>query len=223
MATRALLAELAAGYTRQTGVEVAIEAVGGVDAARRVAAGEAFDLVILAAEAIERLLAGGHLAVGSRVDLVCSPVAVAVPAGAARPDIGSEAALREAVLAAPSLALSTGPSGDFLARLFERWGIAGQIGPRLVHVPPGVPVGSLVAGGQAALGFQQLSELLPLPGVDVLGTLPPEVACITTFAAALPARPAVPPHQAQAVRALLAFMNSAAAVEVKRRHGMTPA
>ncbi len=221
MATRALLAELAAAYTRQTGVEVAIEAVGGVDAARRVAAGEAFDLVILAADAIERLLAGGHLQPGSRVDLVRSPVAVAVRAGAPRPDIGSEAALREAVLAAPTLAFSTGPSGDFLQRLFERWGIAEQIRPRLVQAPPGVPVGSLVAGGQAALGFQQLSELLPLAGVDVLGTLPAEVACITTFAAATPARPAAAP--AQAVQALLAFMNSPAAADVKRRHGMAPA
>jgi molybdate transport system substrate-binding protein len=186
-----------------------------------VQAGEAFDVVILAADAIERLLAGGHLATGSRVDLVRSPVAVAVRAGAPRPDIGSEAALRETVLAAPSLAFSTGPSGDFLLRLFERWGIAAQVGPRLAQAPPGVPVGSLVADGRAALGFQQLSELLALPGVDVLGTLPAEVACITTFAAALPARPAQ--ASTRAVGALLAYMNAPAAADVKRRHGMTPA
>jgi len=223
MATRALLAELTAAYTRRTGVAVDIEAVGGVDAARRVQAGETFDLVILAADAIDRLLAGGQLAAGSRVDLVRSPVAVAVRAGAPQPDIGSEAALRDAVLAARSLSFSTGPSGSFLARLFERWGIADTLRPRLVQAPPGVPVGALVARGEAELGFQQLSELLPLSGITIVGPLPPEVACITTFAAALSPRAAADPLRLQAVHTLLAFMNSDAAVEPKRRHGMDPA
>ena len=223
MATRALLAELTAAYTRKTGVAVDIEAVGGVDAARRVREGEAFDVVILAADAVERLLADGRLAAGSRVDLVRSPVAVAVRAGAPQPDIGSEAALRQAVLAARNLAFSTGPSGSFLLGLFERWGVADTLQPRLVQAPPGVPVGSLVASGEVELGFQQLGELLPLPGITIVGTLPPEAACITTFAAALPPRAAADPERLQAVHALLAFMNADAAAEPKRRHGMAPA
>ena len=218
MATRALLAELTAAFTRETGVPVNISAVGGVDAAKRVAAGEAFDVVVLASDALDKLIAAGHLPAGSRVDLVRSPVAVAVQAGAALPDISSAAALRTAVLAAKSLSVSTGPSGTFLLQLFERWGIADTIQPRLVQAPPGVPVGTLVARGEVELGFQQLSELLPLPGIAIVGTLPGDAACITTFSAA----PGLHTPQAAQVQALLTFMNSPAAADVKRRHGMTP-
>jgi molybdate transport system substrate-binding protein len=99
MATRQVLAELAGAYRQQCGVAVAFESVGGVDAARRVQAGEAFDLVVLAADAIDRLAATGRVVEGSRTDLVRSGVAIAVRAGAPRPEIGSEDALRRAVLA----------------------------------------------------------------------------------------------------------------------------
>ena len=219
MATRALLAELCAACARETGLQAHIEAVGGVDAAKRVAAGENFDVVVLASDAIDKLIAAGHLPAGSRVDLVRSPVAVAVRAGAPVPRIDSEAALREAVLAAPSLSVSTGPSGTFVLQLFERWGLAETLKPRLVQAPPGVPVGTLVARGEVALGFQQLSELLPLPGITLLGTLPPACETITTFSAA----PGLHTAQGAAVQALLAYLNSPAAADVKRRHGMTPA
>ena len=116
MATRRLLAELAAAWEQRSGTTVAIESVGGVDAAKRVQAGEVFDLVVLASDAIERLLASGHVAAGSRVDLARSDVAVAVKEGAARPDIGSEEALRRTLLGARSVACSTGPSGVALAQ-----------------------------------------------------------------------------------------------------------
>ena len=228
MATRGVLAELSAAYTQRSGCAVAIESVGGVDAARRVQAGEAFDLVVLAADAINKLMAAGHLQPGSRVDLVRSPVAVAVRAGAPWPDISSEDAVRQAVLAARSLAFSTGPSGVFLAALFERWGLADTLQARTVQAPPGVPVGTLVARGEVELGFQQLSELMHLPGIDVVGTLPPAIAYITTFSAALglactqaPTLQAV--HVLNAVNALLASMTSAEAASIIRRHGMMPA
>lgn len=221
MATSAVLGELAAAYTQATGHVVAIESVGGVDAARRVQAGEVFDVVLLAAEAIDKLTASGALRAGSRVDLVRSPVALAVAAGAPRPAIGSEDAVKQAVLAAVRLGYSTGPSGNFLLRLFERWGIAEVMQNRLVQAPPGVPVGALLARGEVALGFQQLSELINLPGVDVLGTLPPAIEFITTFSAGLPA--ALDAGRAAAVQDLLAFMNTPAAAATKRRHGMAPA
>ena len=163
MATRALLADLARAYEQQTGTTVAIESVGGVDAAKRVQAGEAFDAVFLASDAIDRLIASGHVS-GPRADLVRSPVAIAVREGAPRPDVSSEAALKAAVLAAPRVSYSTGPSGVHLQKLFERWGIAAEIAPRIVQAPPGVPVGSLVARGDVDLGFQQLSELMHLRG-----------------------------------------------------------
>jgi molybdate transport system substrate-binding protein len=219
MATRQVLGELAAAYERQTGVKVIIESVGGVDAAKRLQAGEAFDLVILASDALDRLLAGGQVQPGSRVDLLRSPVAIAVRAGAPRPDVGSEAALRQAVLAARSIGYSTGPSGTHLARLFERWGIADEIRARLVQPPPGVPVGRLVAQGEIELGFQQLSELMHLEGIAVLGTLPPGTDYITTFSAGLCHGSA----KAAAVQALLRYMTSPETAATKRRHGMEPA
>ena len=219
MATRALLADLAALYLEQGGARVEIESVGGVDAARRVAAGEAFDLVVLAADAIDKLIAAGRVLGDSRTDLVTSGVAVAVRAGAPRPDIGSAAALRSAVLAARTVGYSTGPSGVALVALFERWGIAGQLGERLVQAPPGVPVGSLVARGAVELGFQQLSELMHLDGIDVVGAMPPEIAIVTTFSAGVCAASTQP----DAARTLCRFMASPATAEAKRRHGMEPA
>jgi molybdate transport system substrate-binding protein len=218
MATRQVLAELARAFELRSGCEVAIESVGGVDAAKRVQAGEPFDVVILASDAVDRLIAAGHVA-GARVDLVRSPVAIAVRSGAPRPDVSSENAVRRAVLAARHISYSTGPSGVHLARLFERWGIAQDIKQRIVQAPPGVPVGSLVARGDVELGFQQLSELMHLEGIDVLGTLPEEIQYITLFSAGLCASS----RQAPTVRAMLDFMTAREADEVKRRHGMEPA
>lgn len=221
MATRQVLAELVAAYAAGAGAgaAVAIESVGGVDAARRVLAGEAFDVVILASDAIDKLIAAGRVLADSKVDLVHSGVAVAVRAGAPRPDIGSEAAVRAAVLAARSVSYSTGPSGVALARLFARWGIADAIAARLVTPPPGVPVGLLVARGEVELGFQQFSELINLDGIDVLGPLPSAIQITTAFSAGVCAGTA----QADAVRALLDFMTSPQTADAKRRQGMDPA
>jgi molybdate transport system substrate-binding protein len=215
MATKALLGDLAALYERRSGVRIAIEAVGGVDAAKRVAAGEAFDAVFLAADAIDKLIASGSL-LAPRVDLVRSGVWVAVRAGATRPDIGSEDAVKRAVLAARTVGYSTGPSGVALARLFERWGIADALQGRLVQAPAGTPVGALVARGDVELGFQQLSELMSLSGIDVVGPLPETIQIVTTFSGAVGAK-AVDP---EAARALLAFMAAPDAATLKQRHGM---
>lgn len=219
MATRALLAELAAGYLQQTGIALRLEAVGGVDAARRVQAGEAFDLVVLATDALDQLIASGQVRADSRVDLVHSSVAVAVLAGAECPDISSEAALRSAVLAAGRIGYSTGPSGTQLLQLFERWGLAEVLRARLVQAPAGVPVGALLARGEVALGFQQLSELMQQGDIQLLGTLPEAVRITTTFSAGC----CTLSKQPQAVRVLLDFLHSPAADAAKRHHGMTPA
>jgi molybdate transport system substrate-binding protein len=219
MATRGLLAELVALYEAHAGRAVTLEAVGGVDAAKRVQAGEAFDVAFLAGDAIDKLISNGAVRPGSRVDLVRSPVAVAVREGAAAPDVSSEAALRQAVEAARTIGFSTGPSGAHLVRLFERWGLAGTLGPRTVQAPPGVPVGALVARGEVELGFQQLSELMHLPGIRVLGLLPGSTTFITTFSAGVPAAST----RSDEVIALLDFFNAPDAVVVKRRHGMEPA
>lgn len=221
MATRQVLADLVVAFAQQGGPAVAIDSVGGVDAARRVRAGEAFDVVILAADAIDQLIAAGCVLADSRVDLVHSGVAVAVRAGAPRPDIGSEVAVRAAVQAARTIGYSTGPSGVALAKLFARWGLADALADKLVTPPPGVPVGSLVESGYVELGFQQYSELINLGGIDVLGPLPPAIQITTTFSAGICAT--ATPGQAAAVREMLAFMASPAAADAKRRQGMDPA
>ena len=220
MATKPLLADLVALYKAQApDVQVQVESVGGVDAAKRVQAGEAFDAVVLASDAIDKLIASGHVLPGSRVALVHSGVAVAVPAGAPVPDIATEEALRQAVLSARSVGLSTGPSGVQLAQLFVRWGIAEQIEGRMVQAKPGVPVGALIAQGEVSLGFQQLSEMMGVPGITVLGPLPDAVQITTTFSGSV----AATSQHADAVRALLAFWASTACAETKRRQGMQAA
>lgn len=219
MATRALLAELALGFERESGRAVRIESVGGVDAAKRVAAGEAFDVVVLASDAIERLAGAGHVIADSRVDIARSGVAVAVRSGAAQPDISTEAALKAAVLGARSIGTSTGPSGVQLHRLFERWGIADRIAARIVTPPPGVPVGRLVAEGEVELGFQQLSELMSLPGIVVLGPLPAAVQISTVFTAAVGTHA----QDAAGARELLAYLIAPHTAAIKQRHGMESA
>ncbi len=221
MATRLVLGDLLRDFEQSTGVSVGMTSVGGVDAARRIAAGEHFDVVVLASDAIDKLMSAGRLAAGSRVDLVRSGVAVAVKASTPLPDLSSETAVRQAVLAAPTIGYSTGPSGTALIQLFQRWGIMETLEGRLVQARAGVPVASLVASGEVALGFQQLSELLNVEGIQVAGPLPDAIQITTTFSAALPIE--ISAASAKAVHALLAYLTSPEADAVKRRHGMSPA
>jgi molybdate transport system substrate-binding protein len=219
MAMRHVLTELADAYDQRSRQRVTIVSAGGVEAARRINGGEPFDFVVLAADAIEQLASNGRVDPGSRTDLARSGVAIAVAAGAPRPDVGSEAAVRDAVLRARSIGYSTGPSGAHLVRLFERWRIADTIAPRVVQAPPGIPVGTFLARGDVELGFQQLSELMHLPGIDVIGPLPPEIQVATVFSAAVCTASNCP----AAAKALLSFLASSEADAAKRHHGLEPA
>jgi len=217
MATRQVLGALAARFESQSGLAVRVESVGGVDAAKRVRAGEPFDAVVLASNVIDALIADGNL-VAPRTDIVTSAIGIGVRAGAVRPDISSADAVKRAVLGAARIGYSTGPSGTYLAQLFERWGIADAVKDRTTIAPPGVPVTSLVARGDIELGFQQLSELAG-EGVDVVGSLPPEIQSLTTFSGAV-ARTST---QADAAHRLLQFLTTPQQADIKRRFLMEPA
>lgn len=216
MATRQILAVLAEAYRRRAGLDVVITPMGGVDAARAVRAGEPFDIVVLAANVMERLEAEGHILPGSRADLARSGIAMAVRAGAPRPAIGDEESVKRAMLESHAVAYSTGPSGDHLKHLWERWGVADRMSGRALQAPAGVPVGALLARGEADLGFQQLSELIDMPGIDVVGPLPPAIQSVTMFTAGIGAKSL----EAEAARAFIAQLASPEAGATKRRYGM---
>ncbi|WP_244197733.1 substrate-binding domain-containing protein [Caballeronia ptereochthonis] len=218
MATRQVLADLVSAFEARSGQQVAIESMGGVAAAKRTEEGAAFDIVVLASDAIGRLAASGRIDAASRVGIARSGVAIAVAAGAPHPRIDDEAAVRDAVLAARSIGYSTGPSGVYLMRLFERWGIAESIASRVVQAPPGVAVGALIACGEVELGFQQMSEMTGVAGIDVLGMLPREIQTLTVFEGAV----CVNANAPQLARAFLAYVSSPDADATKALHGMEP-
>src|SRR5262245_20647527 len=218
MAGRKLLGDLISKFEATSEHRVSLESVGGVDAAKRVRAGEPLDVVVLAREVIDELIGTKRIAPGSRVDVWVSAIGVAVRAGAARPDVSSAAGIKAAVLAARRVGYSTGPSGQYLAKLFAGWDADGKLKDRITVAPPGVPVGSLVARGDIDLAFQQLSELGG-EGIDVLGPLPPEIQMIPTFSGGV----ALSSTQPDAARSLLAFFASPTMKRLKQEHGMDSA
>lgn len=221
MATRHLLADLARQFAHDCGVSWQIESVGGVDATRRVGAGEDFDLVLLARDAMDPLLQAGRLAAGSRIDWVSSAVVVAVPAGSDQPGIENEAQLRQAVAAAPSLGISTGPSGAYVEKLIRGWGLGELLAQRRIVPPPGTPVAQYLAQGRVALGFQQGSEMIGVEGIRVLGPLPDPVGHTTIFSAAWSPAVASDPLRRSQAELFLAFLLSGQALAFKLKHGMS--
>jgi molybdate transport system substrate-binding protein len=188
----------------------------------RLARGEAADVVILDGGAADELGKRDLLRAESKVELARSLIGMAVRAGAGKPDIGSVDALRSTLLAAKSIAYSDSGSGAYLStKLFAELGIADQIAPksRKVRGPPsGEPVASVVARGEAEIGFQQVSELIHAPGVSFVGALPAEVQPGFSFAGALARNVGEP----EAATALLRFLASAEAAPVIAKAGLMP-
>jgi molybdate transport system substrate-binding protein len=142
------------------------------------------DLAVLTDEAIDDLIERGRVAPGTRVDLARSAIGVAVRKGAGKPDIGSPEALARALLAAKSVSHSrTGLSGIYFPTVLARLGIVEAVRPKIVMPEPGTPVGEIVARGEAEIGIQQISELLPVTGIEIVGPLPSELQKITVFSA----------------------------------------
>lgn len=221
MATRHVLADLAEAAAGAGLPLLQIESVGGVDAAQRVTAGEPFDLVFLAEDALQRLAAEGHVDPASIAPVVLSEVAVGVPASTADAATYSEGTafanadeLRGALRAALRIGYSTGPSGTELLRMIEHWGMTAEVGDRLVQARPGVPVARLLAEGEVDLGLQQLSELVGQPGVRILGVLPADCAISTVFAGAV----ATSSNNAARAAEVLGFFRSDLAASIKSSH-----
>ena len=185
----------------------------------RIGSGETGDLAILSAEAIDGLIAKGVLAAGSRVDIARSAIGIAIRRGNVAPDIGTADALKNVLLAARAVAYSrTGISGQYMPTLFDKLGIADQIVPKAV-IPSSGSVGEAVARGDAEIGLQQVSELLPVPGIKVIGPLPDEVQLVTVFSAGTFAAAPEP----RAARMLVERLTSSAARTLYTGKGLEPA
>jgi molybdate transport system substrate-binding protein len=210
--------ELLPGFEKATGNKVTTDWGGVTEVAMRVAGGETADIVILPVAQIDDLIARGKLVAGTRVVVAKSGVGIAIKSGAPKPDIHSGDGVRKALLAAKSIAYSTGPSGAHMADLIKKWGIANQLKGKIVISPADTPVGVVVARGGAEIGFQQVSELVHVRGIDYLGPLPPDIQETTVFAAALHKDARSP----DAARALIKFLSAPEAAPVIKKTGMDP-
>src|SRR5215510_3614231 len=183
---KSVMLDLAPAFERTSGTKISITWGSTNGLLKELEGGAGGDLAILTAEAIDNLLGHGKVVAGSRVDLARSGIGVAVRNGAKRPDIVSPEALKRALIAAKSVAHSkTGMSGIYFPTVLARLGIADAMKSKIVMPDPGTPVGEVVAKGEAEIGVQQISELLPVAGVDVVGPLPAELQKITIFSAGL--------------------------------------
>ena len=219
----AALRELAPAFERASGTRLVIGAGPSMGTTRnaipiRLARGERLDVVIMVGTALQGLIEQGKVLPDSRVDLARSAIGVVVKKGAPRPDLRTAESVKRALLDAASIAYSDSASGVYIStEMFQRLGIADQVKAK-AHMIPAEPVAGVVARGEAELGFQQVSELLPVAGVDLVGTLPPELQKITTFSAGVVTGSSAP----DAAGALLRFLASPAATDAIVRSGLAP-
>ncbi|WP_295853088.1 substrate-binding domain-containing protein [Tardiphaga sp.] len=184
----------------------------------RLSRGEPADVLIMVGYALGDLIDKGRVAADSRVDLADSPIGIAVKAGASRPDISTPESLKAALLSAKTVAYSDSASGVYVStEMFGKLGITEAMRDKARKIPA-TPVGEIVASGDAEIGFQQISEMKPVKGIDIVGPLPPELQKITVFSAGLSS--AAP--QPDAGRALIAFISSAQAAPVMIATGLDP-
>ena len=218
LALMGVLRGLAPGYEEATGTRIAAAFAPTAALIERIGAGEAADVAVLTAAAIDELARDGVLAPGGRVDLARSVVGVAVRTGAPKPDIGSAEAVVRALLHARSVAYSrAGASGIFFAGLIRRLGIADEVNAKATVIPSGL-TGELAAKGEVEIAIQQVSELMEVPGIDIVGPLPAELGGATVFSGA----PFAASSRKAAGAALLAFLSSPDAAPIYRRRGLEP-
>jgi molybdate transport system substrate-binding protein len=211
--------ELFPQFEKASGHKIVITWAGTNDIKKKIAAGEVYDVIVIASPEMDAFIKDGKVAAGSKADLVKSGVGVAVKAGAPKPDFSSAEALKKTLVAAKSVGYSQGPSGVYMVGLFERMGIADQVTVKAKVVTPGVPVATVVRSGEAEIGFQQVSELIHEPGIDFLGPLPAEIQRITTFSGGIHTQAKEP----AAAKALQSFLTAPERAPVLKKHGLSPA
>jgi len=216
--TRAPYTLLVPGFEKATGHKVTTTWGGVTEVWKRVGGGEVADVVMLPLAQIDDLLKQGKLVSDSKVDVATSGIGVAIRTGAPKIDAGSSDGIRKALIGAKTIAYSAGPSGIHIEHLIAKWGLTDQLKAKIVPPIPNVPIGEIVARGDAEIGFQQVSELLPVKGIDYLGPLPPDINEVTVFSAAV--------HKAagpsDAARALLKYLTAPEAAAIIRKTGMEP-
>jgi molybdate transport system substrate-binding protein len=218
LAFREVYLELVPQFEQMHKQKVVASFSSSPDIMKRAKAGESADLFILASGSVDELIKVGKVVPGSRVDLAKSGMGIAVRAGAPRADISSSDAVKRALLAAKSIGYSGGASGAYVTELFQRMGIAEELKPKLRQAPPGVPVGALVARGEVEIGLHQMSELLPVAGIDILGPLPADIQQFTVFAAGVSTGAKTP----DAAKELVKFLTAPETVPLIRKKGMEP-
>jgi molybdate transport system substrate-binding protein len=216
-ALKETLQDLLPQFEKASEHKVMLTLTGTAGVVKRMREGEQTDLVILADYALEGLIKDGKVAAGSRTDMTRSGVGIAIKAGAPKPDVSSAEALKRTLIAAKSIAHSKGPSGIYLASLFKKLGIADEIKGKVKEIE-GEPVGAVVARGDAEIGFQQISEIIHVPGAELLGPLPADVQHMTVFSLGLSANA----KEADAAKALVKFLTGPAAPPVLKKNGLEP-
>ena len=210
--------ELLPQFEKATGNKVTAEWSGTPDIQKRIAAGEAADVVILGNSGTEELIRQRKLMPGSRANFAKSGAGVAVREGAPKPDISTADAVKKAVLAAKSVAYSAGASGAYIVSMFQQMGIADEVKAKAATVKPGELVGAVVARGDAEIGFQQISELIPVKGIQYLGPLPPEIQNVTVFSGGVHSGTKEP----DAATTLVKFLTAPAAIAIITKHHLEP-
>jgi molybdate transport system substrate-binding protein len=217
-ATEQAYRELVPQFEKASGHKITTVFTGTLDLQKRIAAGESYDMIIMAGPAIDDFIKAGKVVGGTRTDLARSGVGVAVHPGAPKPDISTVEAVKKTLLSAKSIGYSTGPSGVYLTGLFQRLGVADAIKGKLKQTPTGVFVGSIIASGEVEIGFQQVSELLHFPGVDYVGPLPTDIQQVTVFSSGIQ----VGAKEADAAKAWAKFLASPAAAASFKKVGLEP-
>jgi len=215
--TSAIVQAIGGEFARRTGQVLSFKIDAAVLLQKEIEAGESFDVAVLTRAVIDELIAQNRIDGRTRADIARSGIGVAVRAGAAKPDIGTAESFKRAMLDAKSIAYTTvGGSGIHFLKMAERLGIADAVKAK-ARTQPGL-LAELVAKGEAELAVQQISELLPVAGVEVVGPFPPELQLITLFSVGVRARST----NAEAAQALIRFFSDPDAVRMIKAAGMEP-